>query len=355
MATNVVVMPARYRDRADEELGLVKVVRPEIERVIFVRRPSPDTYVSADELERLKELGPEGVVVLDALKPRQIVNLARELRAEVIDRAMLILEIFALHAGSREALLQVELARIRHSLPLIKEAIRRAKLGELHGFLGSGRYGYEKYYTYLRRKEAAIRREIESIRRAMGLRRENRARAGLPQVSLVGYTNAGKTSIFNALTGLRKPVGPEPFTTITPKAYAVEVRGTRFAIVDTVGFIRDMPSEILDAFYATLEEIKYSDAMVFVVDSSKPLSRVAEEIEEALGVLRRLRALSKPTVLALNKVDLMRQEKIEELSKAIRATLNDEIQLVAEVPVSAKKGYNLEVLAEILADVVSKA
>ncbi|MEM4490697.1 MAG: GTPase HflX, partial [Desulfurococcaceae archaeon] len=202
-----VLIPRKYVDFVDEELALVKTIYGSIVDYIIVKNTNSKTYLSKDKIEKIKSRDFDKLVVMDKLKPSQFINLARELKRDIADRIMVILEIFANHAGSREALLQIELARLRYTLPLIKEAIRYAKLGELHGFLGAGRYGYEKYYTMLKKREARVRRELEKLRLIRGIRRKARVEAGLPHVVIVGYTCAGKTSLFNTLTGLSKPVG----------------------------------------------------------------------------------------------------------------------------------------------------
>ncbi|MEM4582607.1 MAG: GTPase, partial [Desulfurococcaceae archaeon] len=272
-----VLIPRKYVDFVDEELALVKTIYGSIVDYIIVKNTNSKTYLSKDKIEKIKSRDFDKLVVMDKLKPSQFINLARELKRDIADRIMVILEIFANHAGSREALLQIELARLRYTLPLIKEAIRYAKLGELHGFLGAGRYGYEKYYTMLKKREARVRRELEKLRLIRGIRRKARVEAGLPHVVIVGYTCAGKTSLFNTLTGLSKPVGPEPFTTLSPKSYRVNYRDVDFIVTDTVGFIRDIPPEVIESFYATLEEVSEADIVVNVVDASKKLSEVISE------------------------------------------------------------------------------
>ncbi|MEM1697020.1 MAG: GTPase HflX, partial [Desulfurococcaceae archaeon] len=151
-----VVVPKKYERFLEEELSLVRTVYRDVVGYLIVKRTNPKTYLSREKLEKLKQYDFDKLVVMDRLKPSQLVNLARAIRKEVADRILVILEVFAEHAGSKEAHLQIELARLRHLLPLIKETIRYAKLGELHGFLGAGRYGYEKYYLMLKRREARV-------------------------------------------------------------------------------------------------------------------------------------------------------------------------------------------------------
>ncbi len=345
--TVLVVIPAKYRKYVDEEISLVKTVYSNysIEKII-VNKINKKQYISKRIIDLIKSNGFSKVVIMDILKPRHFIQLYRELGIEVKDRMQLILEIFALHAGSKEALLQIELAELRHRLPLIKEAIRYAKLGELHGFLGGGRYGYEKYYTMAKKRMARIRRELEELRRVRETRRRARSRLGLPHIALVGYTCAGKTTLFNYLTRQYKPVGPEPFTTLSPKASSVVYKGKKFIFVDTVGFVRDIPHEIIEAFYATLDEIVYSDVIVDIIDSSKSPDEVIVEIRETHKILKNIGVHGKPIVYALNKIDLVDKEHIETIVDRLRS-YDEEIGNNV-ITISAVKGTNVDKLLGII-------
>lgn len=338
----LVAIPKKYTPFLEEELALVKTIYSNVVDYFVVKNVNAKTYLPVDKAEKLKNMDFDKLVVMDKLRPSQLINLARELKKEVVDRILIILEIFADHAGSREALLQIELAKLKHTLPLVKEAIRYAKLGELHGFLGAGRYGYEKYYLMLKRKEARVRRELEKLREVRGTRRKARSEAGFPHIAIVGYTCAGKTSLFNAITGLSKPVGPEPFTTITPKAYRVEYNGLSFIVTDTVGFIRDIPPEVIESFYATLEEVVEADVVVNVVDASKKLNDVITEIETSKEILRRIGAYNKSIIYALNKIDKVESLNtvLELVSKHVREQQDD------VVAVSCAKKINIDLLLD---------
>ncbi len=344
----VVILPHKYINYMDEELSLVKTLYKEIVEVYTIRRPNPKYYITIPVLDEIKLLEDiDKIIIMDRLKPRQIINLYRELSIEVLDRILLILEIFAEHAGSREAKLQIELARLKHQYPLVKEAIRVMKLGELHGFLGAGRYGYEKYYLMLKEREARIRRGIEKLRKIRSVRRQRRRREEAIHVSLVGYTCAGKTTLFNKITGLGKPVGPEPFTTLQPKTSAIMYRGVKIYFTDTVGFIRDLPPEIIEAFYATLEEIKYSDIIVDVIDASKPVRDVLVELSEALNVFSEIGVHGKKIIIALNKIDLVNNDHLITVINNINRSIN----LNEIVPISAVNGLNIDKLLDYIAAV----
>ncbi len=265
----------------------------------------------------------------------------------VIDRVQLILEIFALHAGSREAKLQIEMARVKHELPLVREWIRRSKMGELPGFLGPGRYAIDAYYRHLTGKLARMRRDLEKIRSMRRVRRASRKKLGFPQVAIVGYASAGKTSLFNVLSGESKPVGREYFTTLHPKHKLVRYLDSSFILVDTVGFIRDIPPEVIEAFYATLEEISDSDLILFVVDVSDPDNLLSEKIASGLDILARIGASTAPTIIVLNKIDLINNinNKINLIKTII---LNKYDFSVPLVPVSTVSREGLNILLDTI-------
>ncbi len=349
MNTALVFMPHKYRSHLEEELALVRTVYSEIEDIIYVRRPNSKYYIPMNRLEYIKNTGSE-IIVLDRLRPVQKINLLRTTGKEPVDRIDLILKIFALHAGSKEAKMQIELARLKHRLPIIKEAIRRAKLGELHGFLGSGRYGYEKYYRMTKEREARIRRELHKLSKTREIRRKKRIKYGLPHVSIVGYTCSGKTTLFNTLTGYNKPVGPEPFTTLNPKTGSFFFNKKKFIVIDTVGFIRDLPPEIIDAFYATLEEIVYSDIIINVIDISKGIDEALKELRETRKILLGLGIQGKPVIVAVNKIDLIDPQDLTGILKKL-----DNLLEPSEIPImiSARTGYNIELLKRLINDISS--
>lgn len=342
----VAVIPRKHLRHFDEEMSLVKAVYNNIVDVISVNKVNPRTYISAEKLEKLKSLDFDKLIVMDSLKPSQLVNLMRELKREVEDRTLLILEIFALHAGSREAQLQIELARLRHQLPLAKEAIRYAKLGELHGFLGAGEYGYERYYLMLKKREARARRELERLASVREARRRARAEAGFKHVAIAGYTCAGKTTLFNAITGLALKVGPEPFTTLSPKSYRVSYGGLQFIVTDTVGFIRDLPPQIIEAFFATLEEIASADVVINVVDASRSIGEVLSEIDTAFDIFAKIGVSDKKVIISLNKVDL-----VDDIRPVIDAVLSRVGPRCPVIPISAAKKLNID---KLLDEVVSR-
>ncbi len=336
----------------DEALALAETAGYRIVRVYKLRNRR---RVGRGLLEALSmEEDVEAFIFYSEPPPSTVYQVQKATRRKVIDRVQLILEIFYLHAGSREAKLQIEAARIRHQLPLIREYVRRAKMGEDPGFLGPGEYAIDKYRVSLERKLVRIRRELEKLRRSRTQRLEKRRRSGMLHASIVGYASAGKTTLFNAITGEDRPVGEEYFTTLHPKHKAVTVDGARIVFVDTVGFIRRVPHEIIEAFHSTLEEIAYSDAIIFVVDSSEPRTSLAEKIEAGIETLARIGAagLEDKLVVAANKVDLL--EDPAERVDHIRDLIEKYTGPVPVVPVSARTGWNVDELVRVVSRVARR-
>ncbi len=286
--------------------------------------------------EKLKASSAEMVIVEPKLPPHDILEIMRTTGARVLDRTLILLEVFDRHAGSLEAKLQIELARLKHSLPLIREALNRSKRGELPGFMAGGRYAVDWYYRHVRKKIAFIRRKLEDTRKRRRIIRANRKRiCGLPVVALTGFSNAGKTTLFNAITGCNKPTGPQLFTTLHPKV-AVESSSKKFMVVDTVGFVMNVPPEIIEAFYSTLEEITESDLIVLVIDSTEEHELIKYRIAEAAETLSKINAVHKPIIIAANKMDLVVKEQREGIVRLIEEYARQVLPGFREViPISA--------------------
>lgn len=326
--------------------------------VNFCKKPHPATYITPGKLEELKatikEGGAEAVIVYGNPKPSQFYRLKKELGVEVVDRTSLILKIFELHAGSKEAKLQTELARLKYELTLAREYVRRVKMGEQVDFLGPGEYAAKYVIKAIKRRIKKIEEELEKIRtmrEQQKLRRVKRLR--VPEVAVTGYTCAGKTALVNALGKLNLKEGPEMFTTLAPKHVRVSVyeNGLYEAIfIDTVGFIEGIPPQILEVFHATLAEITYSDAAVLVLDGSEELSRALDKLESSLATLAEIGFIGKPLVIAFNKIDLVDdyEEKVLEVDDWARSLYP---WTWGTVPISAKKGTNLRrlVIESVLA------
>jgi len=343
------LIPRRDIDYLEEALALAETAGYRVVRVWRVRYSRRVGRGLLEELAYEADAeGVETIIFYGDPSPSALYMLQKATRKRVIDRVTLILEIFEKHAGSREAQLQIEAASIRHKLPLIREYVRRAKMGEDPGFLGPGEYAIDRYRASLERRLVRIRRELERLRRQRVTRLEKRRKSGMLHVSIVGYASAGKTSIFNALTGEAKPVGEEYFTTLHPKHKAVEHRGRRIVLVDTVGFIRRVPPEIIEAFRSTLEEIAYADAILFVVDVSEPDRDVKEKIEAGLDTLISIgvTGIEEKLVVAANKVDTLSPEEREEKLRLVMEALAPYIPKPRVVATSARTGEGLDRLLD---------
>lgn len=270
--------------------------------------PDPSTYLGAGkvlELARLMDdLDAELAICDDGLTPAQAGNLSEHLDLRVIDRTQLILDIFASRAQSKEGKVQVELAQLRYLLPrLTGQGLVLSRLGGGIGTRGPGETRLESDRRHIRRRIAELRRELDRIRQRRRFQREFRQASHVPVVALVGYTNAGKSTLLNALTGASVPTQDHLFATLDPTVRGLELPRyeQRVCFVDTVGFIRKLPHELIAAFRATLEEVVGADILVHVVDSSHP--QMWYQMEAVQEVLAELGAAEMPTVTAFNKKD----------------------------------------------------
>ncbi len=271
--------------------------------------PDPATFVGRGKLEEIhREIhrtGAELVIFDDELTPAQLRNLEERLGVKVIDRTALILDIFALHARSREGRAQVELAQLTYLLPRLRgwgEAMSR--LGGGIGTRGPGETKLEVDRQHIRRRIARLRADIRDLARARELKRSRRLERGVPQVAIVGYTNAGKSTLMNALTRAGVLVADQLFATLDPTTRRVVLPGGRRAVVsDTVGFVEKLPHDLVEAFRSTLEEVALASLVLHVADGSSPaLERQVGAVRE---VLSEIGAGGVPELLAVNKVDLL--------------------------------------------------
>jgi GTPase len=281
-------------------------------------QPDPDRYLGRGKLRDLKQaLAAEDANLVacdDELAPRQERNLEAALGVPVIDRTAVILDIFADHAQSAEGKLQVELAQLEYNLARMRGLwTHLGRLGAGIGTRGPGESQIETDRRLARDRIATLRRRLERLERNRDLMRASREEASLPTVALAGYTNAGKSTLLNALTGAGVGVGERLFHTLDPTTRAFEHDGRRYLMTDTVGFIRKLPHQLVEAFKATLEETVLADLIVHVVDADEPAEQRAESIAAVDAVLEEIGAGDKPRVLAYNKIDLLGRDERREL------------------------------------------
>jgi GTPase len=286
--------------------------------------PDPDRYFGRGKLSELKEAiaesGANLVACDDELKPRQERNLEQALDMPVIDRTAIILDIFADHAHSAEGKLQVELAQLEYNLARMRGLwthLERLGAGRMDGGIGTRGPGESQIETdrrLARDRISALRRRLRHTKTTRDTMRRERERAALPTVALAGYTNAGKSTLLNALTGAQVGVRDRLFHTLDPTTRSFEIGGRTYLLTDTVGFIRKLPHALVDAFSATLEEAMGADLIVHVADASVSEDDLHEMLSAVDEVLDEIGAGDRPRLLALNKADLLDDERRRALS-----------------------------------------
>jgi GTP-binding protein HflX len=313
-----------------------------VAKIEQVREPDSRYQIGAGKVEELatlvKEKGAQKIIFDNPLKSVQAYNLAKATGIEAIDRFQLILEIFTKRATTTEAQLQIQLATQRYELAHAKARVRLAKMKEQPGFMGLGAYEVDVYYEAVKRQVYSIRRKLKKIREKRLLHRERRMELGFSSISLAGYTNAGKSSLFNALTEEEVPVNTALFTTLSTTTRLVKFSKRKFLLTDTVGFIDRLPLTLIEAFQSTLEETIYSDLILLVVDASEPLDVVQKKINVCLETIERIGASGISVITALNKIDLLREEEKQQKLEILKEKTTNPI------PISALKRINLEPL-----------
>ena len=280
--------------------------------------PHPNTYLGPGKIDELKAAAAAADANLiacdDELSPRQERNLEAALGMPVIDRTAIILDIFADHAHSAEGKLQVELAQLEYNLARMRGLwTHLERLGGGIGTRGPGETQIETDRRLARNRIAALKRRLEHVRGNRTVMRAERERAHLPTVALAGYTNAGKSTLLNALTGAEVGVRDRLFHTLDPTTRLLQAGGRDLLLTDTVGFIRKLPHQLVEAFGATLEETRRADLILHVLDASAPEEERTEMARAVEDVLHEIAADDAPRVLVLGKIDLADEERRREL------------------------------------------
>jgi GTP-binding protein HflX len=282
-------------------------------------QPHPNSYLGSGKLVELKQEIAEAdanlVACDDELSPRQERNLESALGVPVIDRTAIILDIFAAHAHSADGKLQVELAQLEYNLARMRGLWSHLeRLGGGIGTRGPGETQIETDRRLARDRIAALKRRLAHVRSTRSVMRAQRERAELPQVAMAGYTNAGKSTLLNALTGAAVPVRDRLFHTLDPTTRVLRAGGRDYLLTDTVGFIRKLPHQLVDAFGATLEETLRADLLLHVADASASEDELLEMIKAVEDVLTEIGAVEAPRVLVLAKADQIDDERRAELA-----------------------------------------
>lgn len=314
----------------------------------------PGTYIGSGKVEELRaarqELGFDLIIFDDELSPAQLRNLEQALEVKILDRTALILDIFAKHARTREGALQVELAQYAYRLPRLTRQwthLSRQTVGGV-GLRGPGETQLESDRREIARRMTQLQRELEQVRQQRSLQRRQRRRAGMSVIAIVGYTNAGKSSLLNRLADADVLVQDLLFATLDPTTRRVTLPGGKEVLfTDTVGFIQKLPTQLVAAFRATLEEVTEADILLHVADISD--RNLVAKVEAVEGVLSEIGAADKPTILALNKVDLVDPETVLEPTLSRFAVRRDPLGELRErypmvLPISAEQGVGIEEL-----------
>jgi GTP-binding protein HflX len=312
-------------------------------------QPDPDRYLGRGKLTELRrEIAATDANLVacdDELVPRQERNLEQELGVPVIDRTAVILDIFADHAHTAEGKLQVELAQLEYNLARMRGLWSHLeRLGGGIGTRGPGESQIETDRRLARDRITSLRRRLERLERNRAVMRAERERAVMPTVALAGYTNAGKSTLLNALTGSGVGVGERLFHTLDPTTRAFTHEGRRFLLTDTVGFIRKLPHALVEAFKATLEETVLADLILHVVDGSEPEEERVDSIAAADAVLDEIGAGSSPRLLVMNKVDLLDADGRRDLT----------LRHPEAILVSAQTGEGLDRLRSEIAEAIGQ-
>lgn len=343
MQEQVILVAASVSDEVsaqaslDELEELAKTAGAAVAGRFVQNRPTVDTatYIGSGKVEELRELvmayQATGIICDDELTPSQMNNLERELNIKIMDRTMIILDIFAKRASTREGQLQVELAQLRYrSSHLIGMGRILSRQGGGIGTRGPGEKKLETDRRMIRQRISRLKTELNQVKINRSIQRKRRVEQGIPVICIVGYTNAGKSTLLNTLTDSEVLSEDKLFATLDPTTRSLELPdGQQVLLTDTVGFIRKLPHHLIQAFRATLEEAKYSDYILHVVDASNPQMDI--QMHTVYETLRELGVEGKPVLIAFNKTD---KEGIPEILKDFKA---DEMYRI-----SARTGQGLE-------------
>ncbi len=339
-------------DVAEECKELIAACQGEVVQTVFcvIRDPSPKFLIGEGKVDEIAQLSLaedcDSVVFSHDLKGSQQRNLEEVLKIKTIDRTQLILDIFARRATSQEGKMQVELAQLEYLLPrLTGRGVEMSRLGGGIGTLGPGETKLEVDKRKINQRIDHLKKQLKDVSAARKLTRKRRKEQHVPMISLVGYTNAGKSTLLNTLTSAGRQVKDGLFTTLDPLSrHYVLPNHQRVIFSDTVGFLHALPHGLVEAFHATLEEVLESDLLVLVLDISNP--KFFDFYQSVMSVLKDIGAEEKKIVVALNKIDQIdSQSDLEKLSRSF----ND------PVLISAKNVFNIDLLVEKISDVLGES
>lgn len=323
----------------------IKVVKTYVQK----KEPHPSSYLGPGKIEEISEeveqIDPDMIVVNDRLKPSQHHFLEMKFQKECADRTGVILKIFAEHAYTPEAIAQVQLATLRYEQPFLREWIHKAKSGERPGFLSGGAYATDVYYEHAKTHIRRIETRLDELRKMREVKRSRRHEEGFTLVSLAGYTNAGKSALMNALCSSEVEVSPQLFSSLSTTTRRVKGVKGRVLAIDTVGFIKDLPTDLIDAFKSTLEEVFFADLILLSVDASEDDDTLRSKLWTSLDILLPSIGEGKIVIVGtkIDKIDRMRLEEVERKLRALAGSR--EI-----VMVSSHSGQGLDEIRDKILD-----
>ena len=342
-------------DSLKEALGLCDAAGYEVRKIIQHRILNKSKYGlgegKVDELkEMLTSIKPDVIIFDEILKPSQNYNLASTLKMNILDREALILQIFERRAKSSESTLQVKMAQLRYEMSRAKEKVRLAKMGEQPGFMGIGKFEVDVYFNDIKNRMNGVKSKLAKSSTQRALHRQARKRFGFKTISLAGYTSAGKTTLFNILTGEEKEESPKLFTTLSTTTRKITLRNSEVLISDTVGFISRLPAYMVQAFKSTLEELVYTDVVLVVIDVSDSILELRKKFKSCISTLDEIGVSKDKMIFVLNKSDLVSKEEIVEKANQLDLT-NNRKWLAA----SSSTGFNIAQLKALIYQALDNA
>jgi GTP-binding protein HflX len=355
-STEVVLERGRSDDKAtvitypdefakQEILELAKAAGYRVQAVITQKQVIKSSYgVGVGKAQELQEIvadnGSRTIIIDESVSSSQAHNLSKVTQTEVVDRERLILNIFARRAQTTEAKLQVQLAELRYEMPRAKDAVRFSANGERAGFSGLGESAVDVKFRALKRQMVTIEQKLAKGHTSRELHMAERRKLNMPFVSLAGYTSSGKTTLFNRLASESKEESPKLFTTLTTTTRAVGLSDSRKKIMlsDTVGFISRLPTYLIESFKSTLDELRYADLVLLLIDVSEPLESVRIKLESCRETLNGMEVDPKKILLVLNKIDRLQDGRASQIEQ------EPLFRGFASIKISAERGDGLHQL-----------
>ncbi len=339
-------------DSVNEALALCDAANYKISHTMKLEELQRGNFgISEKKVEELEELiskhRPEAIIYDEILKPSQNYNLASKLKILILDRETLILEIFENRAVSSESKLQINLAKLRYEKSRAKERVRLAKKGEQPGFMGIGKFEVDVYYNDIKHRILGTTSKLKKAGKQRELHRQGRKRMGFKTIALAGYTSAGKTTLFNRLTGEDRQKGKELFTTLTTTTRKLTIGKKDVLISDTVGFISKLPAYMIEAFKSTLEELLHTEVVLVVIDVSDFRSDLKKKFQSCTKTLYELGVEPDKIIFVLNKSDLIKSEDIIDKVKFLKI---DETK--KWIDISSKTGENILQLKGLISNML---